>query len=129
VATGGAAILFLIAEALAVAGLLARQKFRFSRVFFVWLPVTLVTFLYMGSGYWLVLGNMDVEGLPLRFSRIVLFFEIIVILVEAWVILRMSKSKFFRDAQTALPYRAALLVSIAGNIISFGLGFLGSWVF
>lgn len=120
----GLGFLALIAEALVVAGLLAGKKFRFSRVFYGWLPVTLVTYCFMTGGIKLFLELY--EGFALRFWLTVLLFEIIVVLVEAWVILRMSESKFFRDAPTAFPYRAALLVSIAGNAVSFGIGLLGS---
>jgi hypothetical protein len=116
----------LIAEALVVAGLLAWREFRFSRIFFSWLPVTLMTYFFMSGGRMLVLELY--EGSALTFWLTVLLFEIIVVLVEAWVMMRMSESKFFRDDPTAFPYRAALSASIAGNIISFGLGFLGSWV-
>ena len=114
----------LTAEALVVAGLLAWRNFRFSRVFFAWLPVTLVTYGYMTGGMMLLLETY--EGFALRFWLTVLLFEIIVVLVEAWVILRMSESKFFREASTAFPYRAALLVSIAGNAVSYGIGLLSS---
>jgi hypothetical protein len=123
----GSGFIALIAEALVVAGLLAWREFRFSRVFYGWLPVTFVTYCFMTGGIGLFLGLY--EGFALRFWLTVLMFEIIVILVEAWVILRMSESMFFRDDRNPLPYRAALLVSIAGNIISFGLGFLGFWIF
>ena len=120
----GLEFIALIAEALVVAGLLAWRNFRFSRVFFAWLPVTLVTYGYMTGGMMLLLETY--EGFALRFWLTVLLFEIIVVLVEAWVILRMSESKFFREASTAFPYRAALLVSIAGNAVSYGIGLLSS---
>jgi hypothetical protein len=120
----GLEFIALIAEALVIAGLLAWREFRFSRVFFAWLPVTLVTYWYMTGGMMLVLELY--EGFALRFWLTVLLFEIIVVLVEAWIILRMSESKFFREAPTAFPYRAALLVSIAGNAVSYGIGLLGS---
>jgi len=120
----GLEFIALTAEALFVAGLLAWRNFRFSRVFFAWLPVTLVTYGYMTGGMMLLLETY--EGFALRFWLTVLLFEIIVVLVEAWVILRMSESKFFREASTAFPYRAALLVSIAGNAVSCGIGLLSS---
>lgn len=120
----GLEFIALVAEALVIAGFLAWREFRFSRIFFAWLPVTLVTYWYMTGGMMLVLELY--EGFALRFWLTVLLFEIIVVLVEAWIILRMSESKFFREAPAAFPYRAALLVSIAGNAVSYGIGLLGS---
>ena len=120
----GLGFIALIAEALVIAGLLAWREFRFSRVFYGWLPVTFVTYCYMTGGIMLFLELY--EGFALRFWLTVLLFEIIVVLVEAWVILRMSESKFFREAPAAFPYRAALLVSIAGNAVSYGIGLLSS---
>ena len=114
----------LVAEALVVAGLLAWRKFRFSRVFFAWLPVTMVTYWYMTGGLRLLLETY--EGFALRYWLTILLLEIIAVLIEAWVIAKMAESRFFREPQTPFPYAWALGVSIAGNVVSFGIGLLGS---
>lgn len=116
-------ISLLIVEALVVACLLAWRKFRFSRVFFTWLAVTMVTYWYMAAGLRL---DLMFAGSGLTYWLIVLLFEIIAVLVEAWVIARMAESRFFREPQTAFPYGWAVAVSIAGNAASFGLSLLGS---
>jgi hypothetical protein len=119
----GLSVAALIAEALVVAGLLAWWKFRFAHVFFVWLGVTLVTYWYMTGGLRLALEIY--EGFALTYWLTVALSEIIVVLVEAWVIMRISETRFFREPQTAFPYRWGLIVSIAGNAVSFGIGLLG----
>jgi len=121
-ALGGFAFPPLVVEALVIAGILAWRKFRFSRVFLAWLPVTLVTWWYMEGGLRLLLEMY--EGFALNYDLTILLSEIAVVLVEAWVIARMAESPFFRKAPAPFPYLWALGISAAGNTASFAIGLL-----
>jgi len=122
----------LIAETLVVALLLIKHKFDFFRVLCVWIVVTLVT-------YWLfsamliptfLLGEKMQENVS-RFVWIpitvllVLIAEVIIILLEARVIISLSRRPFFHNVG---PYgfskRQSIAVSAVGNLSSVVVGLL-----
>jgi hypothetical protein len=117
-----AAAIALIVEAYVLAGLLAWKGFRFPRVFFAWLSITLVTYWYMTG----LLSLIKLEDSALTFWLIAFLLEIIVVYIEAWIIMRMSESPFFRDPKGS-PFmgRTALLISLCGNFVSLLIGFIG----
>jgi hypothetical protein len=111
----------LIAEALVVSALLALRKFHFFRVFVAWLFVTQMTYWYLQGAMLLraFMEGWDVLYDP--FWLLLIVAEALVVLLEAWIIRRMSESRFFRDPTAALTKEAALGVSFAGNVVSLGI--------
>jgi len=112
----------LIVEAVVVAALLARRKFAFLRVFAAWLLVTYMTYWYMQGALNVSAALWDhLYGGP---WLSLLALETLVVLIEAWVIVRMSEAKFFRDSETPFAKGWALTVSVAGNAASLALSLL-----
>jgi len=115
----------LICEVLVVSALLARCKFRFFRIFVAWLFVTQVTL-------WYLQGAMDLGGFISRwgyppdisFWIWLLATEALVVLLEAWIIMRLSETRFFRDSEIGLSREWALAISIAGNAVSLAISLL-----
>lgn len=105
----------LIVEGLIVAGLLASKGFCFSRAFFSWLIVTFVTYWY-SSG---LLPSMEWGIFDSIYWMLTFILEIAIVLIEAWIIMRMSESPFFREQKGSFLYRTAMLVSLSGNAVSF----------
>jgi hypothetical protein len=117
----------LIAEALVVSALLARRRFRFFRVFVAWLFVT-------GMTYWYMQGAMNLGGVigwdfryDVSYWLWLLVIETLVVLIEAWIIMRLSEGKFFQESKIALSRKTALAVSTAGNAVSLAISL--HWIF
>lgn len=109
----------LIAETVIVVKLLGARGFSFSKTILPWFMINLVTCGLMNLA--LALRGFTVLGL--------LVFEAAVILVEAGIILWMSGSKRFREPSRAFGPGQALAISLIGNLVSFGIGLLGSPLF
>jgi hypothetical protein len=111
----------LIAEVLVVSALLALRKFRFFRVFVAWLFVTQMTYWYLQGAMLLypLIRSWDLLYDP--YWLLLLVSEVLVVLIEAWIILRMSESRFFRDPETAFSKETALGISFAGNAVSLAI--------
>jgi hypothetical protein len=118
----------LFAETFIVATLLSKLGFRYSKVFFAWLFITLATYGVMN----LAIGFLGID--PSRSNILsslkpLLFAEALIVLAEAGIMMLMSRSKRFRDSDTRFTWRSALMVSLIGNLVSFGISLLASFIF
>jgi len=102
-------------ESLAITLLLAKKGFRPLRIFISWYFIT------WGTLWIFELAYPPAEGIvPL----VLLFGEMGIILLEAAILRFMSQRKFYRTKEADLTWKQCLLVSAAGNAVSFIVGFL-----
>lgn len=118
----------LIAEAVIVVKLLGARGFSFSKTILPWFMINLVTcgLMNLALAFW-GFTVLDAHSLPFIIGLLV--FEVVVILVEAGIILWMSRSERFREPGRAFGPGQALAISLIGNLVSFGIGLLGSPLF
>ena len=50
-------------------------------------------------------------------------FEVGVVLVEAWAIMKLAPHRFYKKSVEPLLWKQALLISVCGNIASLVVGF------
>jgi len=113
----------LIAEAFIVAKLLAGRGFNYRKTFGAWLLINLVTCGLMNLAlFWL--GVDAYHGGILVVLTPILIFQAAVILIEAGIIMWMSKGKRYRDSGLPLTWGRAFVISLIGNLVSFGISFL-----
>jgi hypothetical protein len=117
----------LVSEAWLVAHLLARRGFDYSRTFWTWLLVNLVTCGFMNLALF-TLGVDVYHGRILWFLTPILIFEAAVVLAEAAIIMWMSRRERYRNAGSPFRWKSALIVSLIGNLASFGISFLALFI-
>ena len=103
----------LLGESLIIAILLSFRGFKFVRSLITWPFITLFTYWCFLLGHFLIgrfYGTVAMEG--------------VVIIVEAWLIMILSRRKFYRNTEEALSKGSALLISTAGNLTSILIGIL-----
>lgn len=125
--TNGGAILLtpvaLIAETLIVAKLLSKRGFRYSKVFAVWFLITLATCGVMNLAIFIWGFNVFEAGSrPFLIGMLVI--EALVVVAEAGVMMLMSRGKRFRDSEVPFTWKSALMVSLIGNLVSFGISLI-----
>jgi hypothetical protein len=117
----------LIAETLVVSTLLSRRGFRYSSVFGLWFFITLVTSGVMNLAIFMWgFGVFEADNLP--FLKPLFVFEAVVVLVEAGIIMLMSKSKSLRNPGTPFTWKSALMISLIGNLVSFGISLIAYFI-
>ncbi len=110
----------IIAEATLVA-FLCRYSMRSTRCLVAWLVVTSLTWLAMIGG----LLGFDLSAPKSPHPLALLAFEAVVVLVEAWILRRLSGLAFLQVREgPPLPYSRTLGVSLVANLLSFLLPLL-----
>ncbi len=122
----------LLGETLVVALILALCGFDFLRVLYTWFPVTLFTYWIFVAGSFLgvsaLTGSLPPEDVqPPLLVSVIAVSEVLVILVETYVIIWLAARKFYRNGSAPFPKAHALGAAAAGNVVSVALGFV--WFF
>jgi hypothetical protein len=128
-------LMALACEAAVVAAFLSRRKFSFVRTLCAWFMITFGTYCFLTGGR-LVFDRFNMD-LARTFSQTdigdiwkvltvatLVGLELFVVLIEAYVIMRLAASRFFRDSNGPFTWKQALVVSIVGNLISFTAGLI-----
>lgn len=108
--------LALFAEALVISSLLIKWKFDFIRTLYTWTLISLISFWVFVISYFMLRDFADLLNLYGRAYTISL--EIIFACIEAIVIFKLSRCRFYRSQKRTFKKSTALLVSFAGNLTS-----------
>lgn len=127
----------LMVETVLIATVLGRRGFDPVRCLYAWSLVTGTTYMLLAGGSMILnrweirvprplarefLG-LDIYGLDTLFLLALVVAEVLIVLVEAFALQRMTRHKFFQG-KGAIPlrFRTALAYSLLGNVLSLMLG-------
>ena len=127
----------LTVETVLIATLLGRRGFDPVRCLYTWSLVTGTTYMMLAGGFMILnrwgiqvlrplareLLGLDIYGLDTLFLLAMVVAEVLIVLVEAFALQRMTRHKFFQGkGATPLHFRTALAYSLLGNVLSLLLG-------
>jgi hypothetical protein len=120
---GGRYGIGLFAEALLIAVILGSKGFKPIRFFYSWGAVTVATFMMLVGGFLLFVRIASPETLDSYGFLLFVLAEAVIVWIEAIVLQRMTRIRFFRRREVApLGFGEALGYSLLVNVVSFLFG-------
>ena len=120
---GGRPGIGLAAEALLIAVILGIKGFNPIRFFFSWGAVTVATFMMLAGGFLLLERIASPETWDNYGFFLLVLAEAAIVCIEAIVLQRMTRIRFFRRREVApLHFGQALAYSLLVNVVSFLVG-------